>query len=90
MRKVVVYLDLRKAKKENMLVNREEFLQKYDCGRPFKMAMMKGTPLLQNIEGIYIHFTDLPSLMSFKDRIMADRISAGIEKGKYVEYRWRR
>lgn len=90
MRRIVIYLDLKKAKREKLLVNREEFLEKYDCGSPFRMGMMKGTPILQNVEGSYLYLTDIPFLMSFKDKIRYDRIAAGIEKGKYIEYRWRR
>lgn len=88
MRRKIVYLDLRKAQKENLIVNREEFMKKYDSGT-YNMTMLKGTPLLQNVEGSYIYTTDILSLASIMDKAKIERLWAGIDKG-YIEYRWHR
>lgn len=60
-----VWLNYAIAKKNNMFVNREEMLSKYDndgrfCTDKYKLAI--GMPVLVNIQGHYIKASDLPFL----------------------------
>ena len=60
-----VYLNYALAQKNNMLVNREEMLRKYDndghfCTDKYKLTV--GMHVLINIQGHYIKASDLPYL----------------------------
>jgi len=60
-----VWLNYAKAVKENLLVSREEVLNKYSDNSRFntdKYKLVIGMPILINVEGHYIEAKSLPSL----------------------------
>ena len=47
-------------------IDRISFLKEYDCDFG-QYRMLKGTPLVRNIEGHYFYESDITRMLSFKD-----------------------
>lgn len=84
----VFYLDLHKAYKENYVVDRNEWLSKYDIpGKPYKM--MKGTEPLLCIDGTCIYLSEVTDLIvgGIMEKARYHRFVAG---KKPVFFKWKR
>ena len=94
----IVYLLYNKARP----VDRKEFMAKYSCVTQSKFAssatysMMKGTPILVNVEGTLIEADTLPEILKnrhnaedvnkFMSCIKSDRPNAGLPS--QLQFRW--
>lgn len=58
---MIIYLDYYKAN----IVNLKEFYETYDSNRQ-TYALLKGAPLLVNVQGSYVKANDLPNLVCNK------------------------
>lgn len=83
----IFYLDLNKARKENYIVDRKEYFDKYAAPNS-KYEMLKGSPLVISIEGTLTYVNDIESLITgIMDRARYQRLVA---RGKNVTLRWNR
>lgn len=88
---MVIYLDYYKAK----IVDLKEYYETYDSNRQ-TYAMLKGAPLLVNVQGSYVKANDLPNLVVNKRFVIIVNqwlleLRNPIEKdGKALDFRWRR
>lgn len=98
MRRIVVYLMYNKAHP----IDRKEFMAKYSNTAQSKFApsatysMMKGTPILVNVEGTLIEADTLPEILKnrynaedvnkFMSCIKSDRPNAGLPS--QLQFRW--
>lgn len=86
MRFVKVYLNYSEAVKRNSIVDIKEYYKQYDADTD-KQELLKGSPLIINVEGTYIYYEDIPYLVDKKMKLFAISIH---DQEKHIEYLWRR
>lgn len=86
MRFVKVYLNYSEAVKRNSIVDYKEYMGQYDSNTD-KQELLKGSPLIINVEGTYIYYEDLPYLCDKEMRLFVISIH---DQEKHIEYLWRR
>lgn len=86
MRTTKVYLNYSEALERGSIVDYKEYMQQYDSGDN-KMELLKGSPLIINVEGTYIYYEDLPYLVDKKMRLFTVSIH---NQERHIEYLWRR
>lgn len=88
---MTIYLDYYKAN----IVDLGKYYETYDSNRQ-TYALLKGAPLLVNVQGSYVKADDLPNLVVNKRFVIIVNqwlleIRNPIEKdGKALNFRWRR
>ena len=88
---MIIYLDYYKAN----IVDLKEYYETYDSNRQ-TYALLKGAPLLVNVQGSYIKANDLPNLVVNKRFVIVVNqwllsLRSPIEKdGKPLDFRWRK
>lgn len=86
MRTTKVYLNYSEAVKRNSIVDIKEYYKQYDADND-KQELLKGSPLIINVEGTYIYYEDIPYLVDKKMKLFAIAIH---DQEKHIEYLWRR
>lgn len=89
MKKRFIYLDFLKAKKEGLFQNREKWFEEYkDITKIEKSTyedILKGAPLIVNIDGFTVFDKDIEKLISFSDKVYWYHIG-----NPYDILKWRR
>ncbi len=90
---MTIRLDLTKALRDNLLVDRNKYLEEHDCPGP-ALKMLKGTSLLISIEGSYINIDDLPNLVvnKYQGSVVnqwVSNVKRAVEPALLV-FKWRR
>lgn len=84
MKTTKVYLDLDKARRIGSVVDYKEYMAQYDAGND-KMELLKGSPLIINVDGVYIYYSDIPYLC---DKCMRAFVISIHNNEQHIEYRW--
>lgn len=79
-------LDLEKALKEGYVIDRAAFFEKYSKEKN-GYIMLKGTPLVRNIEGHIVLEADIPELIPQKLRFFHNNL---VTRGTTIFYRWKK
>lgn len=79
-------LDLEKALKEGYVVDRAAFFEKYSNKEKKGYEMLKGTPLVRNINGHIVLEADIPELLPKNQKFFHNNLVA---RGVSILYKWR-
>lgn len=91
---MIIYLDYYKAK----LVDRDEFLKTYSSSTG-GYKLLRGAPLLVNVDGSYVKCMDIPELitnrnqrvLSAVNRWLTDlRMPSNVTDGEILNFRWKK
>lgn len=80
------YLDFKKAMRKNFVIDRATFFAKYSDENKKGYVMMKGTPLVRNIDGFLIYESDIPDLL--KNQRLRFLHGNLVARGVSILYKW--
>lgn len=87
-----IYLDYNIARIQNLIVDREQFIKKYDIEDKYQLT--QGAPILINVDGSYVNSNDLLNLCKPYQKMTVNKWLIGLkhptESLNYLEFKWRR
>lgn len=90
---MIVKLNLEKATRDGLIVDRSKFFDEFDNNSQ-TYKMLKGTPLLISVEGSYVNVNNLPNLVVNKHQgFIVNQWVSNITKGTppdFITFVWRR
>lgn len=90
---MIIKLNLEKALKEGLIVNRNKFFDEFDSNRQ-TYNLLKGAPLLISVEGTYVYVNNLPNLVVNRHQgFIVNQWVSNVTKGlkpSFITFKWRR